>query len=121
MSEHITDIEQELRNSEIELFNAATEYRQLVTYAADKRAKYDLEWAKELLKITTTMKDAKLTVAEKEAMTLKAVESHFIPCRIAEAEAEASKRQLSAIQAIQSSIQTRSRLLQTELSLLNTK
>lgn len=115
MTEQLHSISTELTNYEVELFNAATEYRQLIEDAARKRATYDVAYATELLKVNAM--EGKFTVPEKEALAVKAVENHLTQCRIAEALADGSKRYLGSLQAIVSSVQTRSRLLDTEAQL----
>ena len=116
MTEHITQIERELQNYEADLFNASTEYRQLAEDAARKRASYDVAYAQELLKLKSDSA-LKATVPEKEAIAVVAVQGPLTNARIAEALADGSKRHLSALQAILSSVQTRSRLLTTEAGL----
>ncbi len=113
MVEQIGQITQELEASEANIHAAATEYRSLSREAADKRVRYDIAYAQELLKVSTD-KSVKLTVAEKEAMALLAVQGPFTECRIAEAIAEGCKRQLQALQGNQTSLQTRASLIKTE-------
>lgn len=115
MSEQLTNITTELSNYEVDLFNASTEYRQLAEDAARKRATYDVAYATEFLKIKTN--GEKATDKTAESLAVQAVAGQLTSCRIAEALADASKRHLTALQAIVSSVQTRSRLLNTEAEL----
>lgn len=112
-TEQLFQIEKELQGFESDLFTASTEYKNLVRDAAEKRANYDVAFAVELLKIKSNA-DLKFTVPEKEALTVQTVQGQMTACRIAEAIADGSKRHLTALQAILSSVQTRSKLLQTE-------
>lgn len=119
MTEHITDIESELKAKEVEIYETSVAYREESRDAAEKRAVYDIEYAKAMLNITHTadQNNVKMTVAERESLAVKAVSDELKACRIAEALADATKRHLEALQAILSSIQTRSRMIQTERSL----
>jgi len=118
--EHIREIENKLRELESDMYEASTEYRKLAYDAALKRATYDVDYAKELLSITNKNDTAvKMTVAEREAITVKAVESQLRDCRIAEALADASKRHLGVLQSLLSSVQTRASLIKTERSLVS--
>ena len=116
--EHITDIEQELRRYEAEIYSASTEYKNLVQDAARKRAAYDVSFAGEILKLRED-KDLKATVPEKEAIAVKNVQTLLTDCRIAESLAEGSKRHLVTLQSLLSSVQTRASLIKTERSLAN--
>jgi hypothetical protein len=109
----ITQITKELERYEKDLFSASTEYRQLARDAAEKRATYDVAYAQEMLKLKADT-DLKATVPERESFAVVAVANFMTACRIAEAMAEGSKRHLQALQAILSSVQTRSKLLQSE-------
>lgn len=113
MTEQIVHIVKELEGYEIDLFNASTEYRELAREAAEKRATYDVAFAQEMLKLKSDT-DLKATVPEREAFAVVAVSNFMTACRIAEALADGSKRHLTTLQAILSSVQTRSKLLQTE-------
>jgi hypothetical protein len=115
MTEQLASIVGELSNYEVELFNASTEYRQLAEDAARKRATYDVAYATEFLKIKTN--GEKTTDKTAEALAVQTVAGQLTSCRIAEALADASKRHLAALDAIVKSVQTRSRLLNTEAEL----
>jgi hypothetical protein len=117
MTEEIHQITQELAAYESQLYAASIEYRDLIRDAATKRAVYDVAFAQELLKITA--KGDKMTVAEKESLTIMAVQNQLTECRIAEAIADGAKRHLTALQSNLTSIQTRASLLKTERSLVN--
>lgn len=112
-TEQMFQIEKELEGYESDLFKASTEYRDLVRDAAEKRAVYDVAYAQELLKLKSDT-DLKATVPERDAMAVVAVQKFLTNCRIAEAIADGSKRHLTTLQAILSSVQTRSKLLQVE-------
>lgn len=116
-NEQIAQITQELEAYETQLYAASVEYRDLIRDAATKRAIYDVSYAQELLKITA--KGEKMTVADKESMTVVTVQNQLTECRIAEAIADGAKRHLMALQSNLTSIQTRASLLKTERSLVN--
>ncbi len=111
--DQITAIVKELENYEAGLFTASNEYRNLAREAAQKRAHYDVAYAQEILKLKSDV-ELKATVAERESFAIVAIQSLMTEARIAEALADGSKRHLGALQAILSSVQTRSKLLQSE-------
>lgn len=116
MQADLSTIEQELKDYERELYASSDNETELTLDAARKRAAYDVAYAQELLKINAN-KDLKLTVPEKEAMAVLAVQNDLVACRIAEAMAQSAKRRLDTIQTLVSSVQTRAKLFQTERSL----
>lgn len=115
--EQIYQIEIELKEKESELYTASVEYSTLISKAAEKRVLYDVAYAQEYLKVSTD--GEKRTVAATESMVLVVVQRQFTECRIAEAMADGAKRHLATLQGLLTSIQTRSKLLTTERSLLN--
>lgn len=116
--EEITTVENELKAYEVELYNAAKDYKELARSAAEKRAAYDVAFAQELLKLKGDT-ELKATVPEREALAVVAVQNSLTGCRIAESLADGAKRHLGAIQSILTSVQTRASLLKTERSLVN--
>lgn len=112
-TEEITKIVKELEQYEADLFAASTDYKSLAQDAATKRSVYDVAWAQELLKIKADA-NLKATVPEREAMATVSVQRFMTDARVAEAMADGSKRHLTALQAILSSVQTRSKLINTE-------
>jgi hypothetical protein len=106
-------IESELQRYESDLHSASSDYMTLIRDAATKRAVYDVAYAQELLKLKSDS-NLKATVPEREALAVVAVQHFLTDCRIAEAMADGSKRHLSALQAILSSVQTRSKMFQVE-------
>jgi hypothetical protein len=115
--DQIHGILKELEDYEKELYAASTDYRELARDAAEKRARYDVAYAVELLKLRE--QELKLTVPEREAMTVQTVQNQLTACRIAEALADGAKRHLGALQSNLTSLQTRASLLRTERSLVN--
>ncbi|MBX3288330.1 MAG: hypothetical protein KF855_03200 [Acidobacteria bacterium] len=113
----INEIETSLKDCEGAIATAAMDYGKIAVSAARARADYDLAYAQELLKISAD--GEKRTVGEKEALTLIAVQSLFMDCRIREAEADALKRRIGALQSVLTSLQTRASLIKTERSLTN--
>ena len=114
--ENLLGIDNELKDCEKSLFTASTEYRDLAEDAARKRASYDVAFAKEML-VLKGGTNLKATVPEREAMAIVNVQQSLTDCRIAEALAEGSKRHLTTLQSIITSIQTRAALIKVELSL----
>lgn len=115
--EELHQIERELKGYETDLYSASTEYKRLAREAAEKRAQYDVDYAKEYLKVSND--GVKRTVPATESLVVQIVERQLTDCRIAEALAEGSKRHLGAIQSVLNSVQTRASLLKTERSLVN--
>lgn len=116
VTEDITSIEAELKDIEAKIFTAANDYAKNTKDAANKRVEYDVEYAKTMIEIHG--RKEKMTVDQREAEAVVIVQRQMTDCRIAEAIADGSKRHLDALQAILSSIQTRSKLIQTERSLV---
>lgn len=112
MTEQLSNIEAELQTCEVDLFNASTDYKRLAEDAARKRAEYDVAYAQEFLKVKTG--GDKVTDKTAESLTVEIVKEKMTNARIAEALSDGSKRHLSAMESILSSIQTRARLIQTE-------
>lgn len=120
MIEDIRDITGELTDTEKILLDAARGYKTSARSAAIARFGYDVAWA-ELMLLVKTESDAsgvKMTVGEKESLAVLAVKNEMQDVRIKESEADASKRYLSAVEAVLSSIQTRARLIQAEMNLM---
>lgn len=111
------ELERELQAAEKTLNKASGDYGKYALDAARKRAEFDISWATSLLQLKDAHKDAKITVDELKAMTTLAVQDALRAARIAEAMADASKRHLNAIEAQLSSIQSRCRLMQSQMNL----
>ncbi len=123
MIDQLHTLNDELCASERALRDAAADYRASVCAAAQKRVKYDIEWAKAILVIHDRCDKVgvKMTVGEKEALAVGQCEQVLTECRISEALADAAKKHLDAEQSILSSIQSRARMQQVEASLANYK
>lgn len=123
MVDQLHTLNDELYASERALRDAAADYRTLARDAAEKRVKYDIEWAKAILLIhyKCDRDSVKLNVGEKEALAVGQCEQVLTECRISEALVDAAKKHLDAEQSILSSIQSRARLQQVEASLTNYK
>lgn len=121
MTDTIHQIEQDLQMRETQLFDASMEFREFVLDAAQKRAGYDVDFAKSMLDIASRAdKDGlKMTVSERESLAVVAVQNQLRDCRIAEALRDGSKAHLSTLQSLLTSLQTRSKLIITERSLSN--
>lgn len=115
----IDQIEQELREHEQSLFSVAKQYRTIARTAAEKRVIYDVQWANAIEDITKEAVEAgtKITVAEKEAKAVLKVATELDDCRMAEADVDAAKKYIDTMQTILSSVQTRAKLMQMEMSL----
>lgn len=116
----MNDIEKELRKCEQALYEMQVRYPQLASKAANARYVYDQAWATAIDEIAhRAVQDGKKppTVAAMEAEATLMVKDEMREARYAEADLDAGKKHLDTLQAILSSIQTRAKLQQIEMSL----
>jgi hypothetical protein len=116
----MNDIEKELRKCEQALYEMQVKYPQLASKAANARYIYDQAWATAMDEIAhRAVADGKKppTVAAAEAEATIKVADEMREARYAEADLDAGKKHLDTLQAILSSIQTRAKLTQIEMSL----
>lgn len=114
------EIEKELVKCEQALYQMQVSYPEIARNAANARYAYDVAWAEAIDTIThRAIADGQKqpTVAVLEAEATKIVAEKMEAARIAEAELDIAKRHLSTSEAILSSVQTRSKLVQMEMSL----
>lgn len=114
------EIEKDLLKCEQALYEMQKTYPALARVAAESRIIYDVAWANaidELSHQAVAEGTKPPTVAVMEARATKMVESQMELARKAEAELDAAKKHLDSLQAILSSVQTRSKLIQLEMGL----
>ena len=112
-------LQDELKEHEIQLNVITQKYVEAAREAAKARLIYDLDWAETVSKISheCAVQEKKMTVQEKEAETTKRCFEKMEAARLAEAELDGLKKHLDTLQAMLSSVQTRAKLEQIELSL----
>ena len=114
------DIEKELVKCEAALFEMQKQYPDIAKNAANARYVYDMAWANAIDEIAhRTLAEGQRppTVPVQDAMATKAVASEMQAAREAEAELDAAKKHIDTLQAILSSVQTRSKMYLAEISL----
>ena len=114
------DIEKELVKCEAALFEMQKQYPDIAKNAANARYVYDMAWANAIDEIAhRTLAEGQKppTVPVQDAMATKAVASEMKAAREAEAELDAAKKHIDTLQAILSSVQTRSKMYLAEISL----
>lgn len=114
------DIERELVKCEAALYEMQVKYPALARRAAEARYIYDVAWADAIddiahTKVAEGQKPPTLPV--QDAIATKRVAVQMEAARLAEAELDAAKKHLDSLQAILSSVQTRSKLVQMEMGL----
>ena len=115
-----TEIERELLKCEAALYEMQKQYPALAKTAAQNRYVYDVAWANAIdeiahRKLVEGQKPP--TVPVQDAMATKIVAEEMEAARTAEADLDAAKKHIDTLQAILSSVQTRSKLLLAEMSL----
>jgi hypothetical protein len=90
---------------------ASNKYTKACREAAEKRTDYDVQWAQELLKADGE------TVSERQANTTIVCRDAMREARIAEAERDALRERLRALQAVLNATQTRAAFLKEEMRL----
>lgn len=114
------EIERDLTQAEAALYAMQTRYPDLARTAANARYLYDTAWADAVTNIhhrALVNGEKPPTVAVMEAEATKMVAKEMRDTRIAESELDAAKKHIDTLQAILSSVQTRSKLLLMEMSL----
>lgn len=114
------EIDAELKKCEQSLYEMQKQYPDIVRKAAEARYIYDMAWANAVDDIAhRTLEDGQKppTVAVMEAMATKMVAGQMEATRGAEAEVNIAKAHIDTLQAILSSVQTRSKLYLAEMSL----
>lgn len=114
------EIDSELKRCEQALYEMQVRYPQLASKAANARYIYDQAWATAMDEIAhRAVADGKKppTVAAAEAEATIKVADEMREARYAEADLDAGKKHLDTLQAILSSVQTRAKLTQIEMSL----
>lgn len=114
------EIERELMKCEQALYNMQERYPEAARSAANARYVYDMAWADAIDTIThRAIADGQKqpTVVVMEAEATKMVAEQMEAARIAEAELDIARRHLSTTEAILSSVQSRTKLVQMEMSL----
>lgn len=114
------EIDSELKRCEQALYEMQVKYPQLASKAANARYIYDQAWANAIDEIThRAVADGKKppTVAAAEAEATIKVADEMREARYAEADLDAGKKHLDTLQAILSSVQSRARMVQIEMSL----
>ena len=105
----LINIEHELVRLAKNLDQLTEEFQGLCRVAADARTDYDLQWAKELLRINDTEGDT--TQKVKEAMATKICATAMREARVAEAIRDAAKERIRAIESLLTVHQSRLRWL----------
>lgn len=115
----IQDLTDELKECEATLYNITDKYIAAVRDAMQKRLVYDLAWAEAVSTIShrCLTEGVKLTVQEKDALATKECFPAMEAARIAEAELDGLKKHMDTMQAALTSIQTRAKCVQMEMSL----
>ncbi len=116
----MNEIEKELRKCEQALYDMQSKYPSLASKAANARYVYDQAWAEAINEIAhRAVVDGKKppTVAASEAEATLAVADEMREARYAEADLDAAKKHMDTLQSILSSVQTRAKLVQIEMSL----
>lgn len=114
------EIDSELKRCEAALYEMQVKYPKLASTAANARYVYDQAWATAIDEIThRVVVEGKKppTVAAAEAEATLTVADEMREARYAEADLDAGKKHLDTLQAILSSVQTRARMEQMEMSL----
>ncbi len=114
------EIEVELQKCESTLWVMQEQYPKLIRDAANARYVYDQKWAESIDTIThrALAEGQKApTVAQADAEATMMVKSEMKATRDAEAEVNIAKMHISTLEAILSSVQTRSKLLLAEMAL----
>jgi hypothetical protein len=115
-----SEIERELSKCEAALYEMQVTYPALARAAAEARYVYDVAWANAIDEIAhRAVPDGQKppTVAVMDALATKMVAAEMEAARMAEADLDAAKKHLDTSQAILSSVQTRGKLVQLEMSL----
>ena len=114
------EIERELMKCEAALYEMQKQYPALARVAAQNRYVYDMAWANAIDDIAhrAVAEGQKApTVAVMDATATKIVAEEMENARTSEADLDAAKKHIDTLQAILSSVQTRSKLLLAEMSL----
>ena len=114
------ELNQDLVKSEQALFEMQKQYPALAKRAAEARYLYDMAWANAIDEIAhRTLAEGQKppTVPVQDAMATKVVASEMQAAREAEAELDAAKKHIDTLQAILSSVHTRSKMYLAEISL----
>jgi hypothetical protein len=114
------DIEKDLLKCEQSLYQLQSNYGDIARTAAQKRYVYDLAWAEQtdaVVHRAIAAGEKMPTVAVIDATVTQAVKTQMEEVRQAEADLEAAKKLIDTTQAILSSVQTRAKLVQMEMSL----
>jgi len=114
------ELEKDLLKCEQALFEMQSRYPTIAKAAADARYVYDMAWANAIDDIAhrTLVEGQKApTVPVQDAMATKMVAEEMENARKAEAELDVASMHIKTLQAIQSSVQTRSKLYIAEMSL----
>lgn len=111
MSDQI-QIDNELMRLSKSLAEASNEYTTLCQRAAEARDEYDIAKAKAMIRA-----DSKAKVDVMKAEVTLICESQMRDAHIAEAQREAMKERLRALQSVLNAIQTRAAFLRAELNL----
>ena len=111
MSDQV-QIDNELKRLSKALAEGSNEYTKLCREAAETRDDYELAKAKAMLKIG---KDTKVDLMKAEATLI--VEAEMRAAHIAEAQREAMKERIRALEAVLNAVQTRASFLKEEMKL----
>ncbi len=114
------NIEKELSKCEAALYEMQVKYPALARAAAEARYVYDVAWANALDEIAhRTLPEGQKppTVPVMDAMATKMVAEQMEAARTSESDLDSAKKHLDSLQAILSSVQTRAKLVQLEMSL----
>ncbi len=116
----LSELNADLIKSEQALYAMQLKYPDIAKKAANARYTYDMAWANAIDKIAhaaVTEGQKPPTVGVQEAMATKKVEEEMKAAREAEAELDAAKKHIDTLQAILSSVQTRSKMYLAEMNL----
>lgn len=115
-----SELDKDLLKCEQALYEMQKQYPALAKTAADARYVYDMAWANavdEIAHRTLAEGQKAPTVPVQDAMATKMVAQEMQATRIAEAELDAASMHIKTLLAIQTSVQTRSKLYIAEMSL----